>query len=289
MKVGIQLYSVRNHMAENPLDTIRQVVKTGYRYIEVANHNADKDIGVGFGVPAAAVKALLEEVNASIFSAHLHPLESFLTNDAKTAQILDYHQQIGTKFIVMPMDFYRNRDEVLNKADLLNKIGKKCADAGMELLYHNHFHEFQTFEGESIYSILMDNTDPSLVKIELDTYWCMRGQQNPVELLKKYGKRVRLIHQKDFPKGLEKQLDLLAPVEADSIYVDMMYFNSVVAKDTFTEIGTGIIDIQSIIDTANQYCGSEYIVLEQDYSQLGELQSISVSMESFKKFHGIQW
>lgn len=49
------------------------------------------------------------------------------------------------------------------------------------------------------------------------------------------------------------------------------------------------MDIQSIIDAANTYCGAEYIVLEQDYSQHDEIESIHISMDSFKKFNGVEW
>lgn len=284
MKVGIQLYSVRNHMAKDPAGTIRKVAEAGYRYIEVANHNAAVDAGVGFGITAEETKTLLAETKAQIFSAHIFPL-----NPDDMTKILEFHQTIGTKYIVQPMDFYRDRDEVMRKADVLNKVGERCKGYGMQLLYHNHFHEFQHFGNDTIYEMLMDNTDPELVQIELDTYWTLRGQQNPVELLKKYGKRVRLVHQKDFTKGFESELDLLKSVEAKGDYVDMDRFNLEIKTETFTEIGTGIIDIQAIINTANEVCESEYIVLEQDYSQHDELDSIRISMDSFRKFNGVEW
>ncbi|MCI8465653.1 MAG: TIM barrel protein [Lachnospiraceae bacterium] len=284
MKVGIQLYSVRNHMAENPMDTIRKVANEGYRYIEVANHNADKDAGVGFGISAEETKALLKETGAQIFSAHIFPLDP-----AQMTPILEFHKEIGTKYFVQPMDFYKDKDETLRKAEMLNKVGERCKEYGMQLLYHNHFHEFQHFGDETIFELLMKHTDPELVKIELDTYWTTRGQQDPVELLKKYGKRVCLVHQKDFTKGYEAERDLLASVEATNDYVDMDRFNRDVKPETFTEIGTGIMDIQSIIDAANTYCASEAIVLEQDYSQHDELESIRISMESFKRFKGVEW
>lgn len=284
MKVGIQLYSVRNHMAQDPLGTIKKVAEAGYRYIEVANHNADKDTGVGFGVSAKEVNQLLADCNAQIFSAHIFPLDP-----EKMTPILEYHQEIGTKYFVHPMDFYKDRDETLRKAEMMNKVGERCKDYGMQLLYHNHFHEFQHFGDKTIYELLMENTDPELVKIELDTYWTTRGQQDPLALLKKYGKRVRLVHQKDFTKGYEAERDLLASVEAAGDYVDMERFGRDVRPETFTEIGTGVMDIQAIIDTANEYCGSEYIVLEQDYSQHDELESIAISMDSFRKFKGVEW
>lgn len=284
MKVGIQLYSVRNHMAEAPIDTIRKVTEAGYRYIEVANHNADKDAGVGFGVSAKEIRKLLDETKSEIFSAHIFPL-----NPAEMTPILEYHQEIGTRYFVHPMDFYKDRDEVLRKAETLNSVGERCKEYGMQLLYHNHFHEFQHFGDETIFELLMNNTDPELVKIELDTYWTTRGQQDPVALLKKYGKRVRLVHQKDFTKGYEAERDLLKSVEDAGDYVDMDRFNRDVRPETFTEIGTGVMDIQSIINTAVSECDSEFIVLEQDYSQHDELESIAISMDSFRKFKGVEW
>ena len=75
MKVGIQLYSVRNHMAEDPIATIKEVAKAGYKYIEVANHNALEDSGVGFGVTAGELKKIMEDTGISIFSAHIFPLD----------------------------------------------------------------------------------------------------------------------------------------------------------------------------------------------------------------------
>ncbi len=284
MKVGIQLYSVRNHMAQDPIGTLKEVAKIGYRYIEVANHNAEVDNGVGFGVTPEEIRKVLEEENISIISAHIYPMDA-----AKILPVLEYHKQIGTRYIVMPMDFYRDRDETLRKAEILNQVGEKCAEYQMELLYHNHFHEFQKFEGETVYDLIMNNTDPKLVKIELDSYWTMRGQQNPLDLLNKFGSRVRLLHQKDFTRGYENQLDLLASVEENHDYVDMDRFLKGLSSETFTEIGTGIMDIQSIINTANSVCRSEYIILEQDYSRHDELESIRISMDSFRKFAGIEW
>ncbi len=284
MKVGIQLYSVRNHMAKDPISTIRDVANAGYRHIEVANHNAGNDAGVGFGITAKEVRSLLNEVGAEIFSAHIFPLDP-----ERMAPVLEFHQEIGTKFLVQPMDFYRDREEALIKADILNKVGERCKDYGMQLLYHNHYHEFQHFGDDTIYELLINNTDPELVKIELDTYWTLRAGRNPIEELKKYGKRVCLVHQKDFTKGFEDKLNLLASVEANNDYVDMDRFNLEVRPETFTEIGTGIMDIQYIIDTANEFCGSEYIVLEQDFSQYDEIESIKISMDSFRKFKGVEW
>lgn len=287
MKVGIQLYSVRQHMEKDPIDTIRTVAEAGYRNLEIANHSADTDVGVGFGVSTDEINALLKETGASVVGGHISPF-SPLTESQRKA-ILEYHACIGTKYIVMPMDFYKAKDEVLRKAEAFNQAGKECKEAGIQFVYHNHYHEFQHFGDETVYDIIMNNTDPELLKIELDTFWAMRSGNAPIDLLKKYGSRVCLIHQKDYMKGYEGEINLLQCVEENNEYVDSERFGRDVRTETFTEIGTGIMDIQAIIDTAIEHCAIDYIILEQDYSQHDEIDSIKLSMEEFKKFKGIEW
>jgi sugar phosphate isomerase/epimerase len=53
-------------------------------------------------------------------------------------------------------------------------------------LYHNHFHEFQVFGGSTVFDLILEYTDPAPVKVELDTYWALRGGQDPAALLKKW-------------------------------------------------------------------------------------------------------
>jgi sugar phosphate isomerase/epimerase len=284
MKVGIQLYSVRNHMAKDPIAAVKAVVQEGYRYLETANHTADKDPGTGFGVSAKEMKRILEGEGAKVVSAHIFPM----SNDV-LGQVLEYYQQLETQYIVWPMGFYSGRDDTLRQAEEMNRAGKTCAEAGMTLLYHNHFHEFQVFDGSTVMDLILSHTDPALVKVELDTYWTMRGGQDSVDFLKKWGERVRLIHQKDYPAGYDDRINLIDKVNREHLKVDMNYFMGLDINNSFTEIGMGIMDIQSIIDAGNNICRADYIILEQDHSSHDEFESIKISMKSFKKFRGIEW
>jgi sugar phosphate isomerase/epimerase len=284
MKVGIQLYSVRNRMAKDPVAAIKAVVGEGYRYLETANHTADKDPGVGFGVPAKELKEMLDGAGAKVVSAHIFPMTGEVLGP-----VLEYYGQLGTPYLVMPMGFYSSRDDALRQAEDLNRIGKTCAGAGITLLYHNHFHEFQIFDGSTVFDIILEHTDPKLVQVELDTYWAMRGGQDPAALLKAWGERVRLIHQKDYPAEYRDRINLIDKVNREHLKVDMAYFMSLGVDKAFTEIGTGIMDIQSIIGAGNGLCKADYIILEQDYTSHDELESVRISMENFKKFTGIKW
>jgi sugar phosphate isomerase/epimerase len=284
MKVGIQLYSVRNIMAQNPVAAVKAVIREGYRYLETANHTADKDPGVGFGVSAKEMKEILDGEGAQVVSAHIFPMNANILGP-----VLEYYRQLGTKYLVVPMGFYPDRGATLHLAEDLNRIGKTCAEAGITLLYHNHFQEFQVFEGSTVFDLILENTDPALVKVELDTYWALRGGQDPAALLKKWGERVRLIHQKDYPAEYRDRINLIDKINREHLTVNMNYFMGLGVEKEFTEIGTGIMDIQSIIDAGNGVCKADYIILEQDRSSHDEFESIKISMGNFRKFTGIEW
>ena len=74
LKVGIQLYSVRDEMKKDPINAIRQVAEIGYKNLEFASSNADTDPGVGFGVSVEDMQKLLKETGANLISGHIRPI-----------------------------------------------------------------------------------------------------------------------------------------------------------------------------------------------------------------------
>lgn len=283
LKVGIQLYSVRDEMQENAVETIKKVAQTGYKYLEVANYNANTDFGVGFGVSEEEILSVLNPLGAKVISAHMFPFDEDNAKD-----VIDYHKAIGNKYIVCSMGFFKDEADVLSQCRKFNRIGEICFMNGMEFLYHNHFMEFQKFNGKTVIDMLIENTNPDYMGFELDTFWCMRAGQDPLEIINKLGARLKLVHQKDFSKTSPSKINIFDTIGYDA-QIDMDMFFKIVVPEDFTEIGTGIMDIQSIIDAANAVGTVEYIILEQDMTQLGQLESIRVSMESFKKYSGIEW
>lgn len=283
MKVGIQLYSVRKTMKDAPIPTIKKVVDAGYKYLEVANHHADVDDGVGFGVSAKEMNKILKDSGAQVKSAHIYPF-----NDDMYKKIIAYNLEIGNKTIVYPMEFYRNHKDVLRIAERCEKLGKIASEEGMQFLYHNHFHEFQMFDGESVMDTIVKNTDPSHVNLELDTFWTMRAGLDPFGMIKHFGTRIKMLHQKDMSKDTKTPVNLFDVVGKDT-YIDMNVFHNAKCNDDFIEVGYGSMDIQSIIDIANKLGSVEYIFLEQDESKLDEIESIKKSMKGFKRYSGLEW
>lgn len=282
LKVGIQLYSVREDMEKNPVEAIRKVAEMGYKNLEVANSRADEDPGVGFGVPAEELLHILSGFGARVVSGHLRPI-----TEETLPGIIAYHGKIGNTYIGQSADFFPDYDTLMRRCEYYNKMGKLLSAHGMKFLYHNHYHEFQKMNDKYILTHILENTDPSMVDFELDTFWAMRGGVNPVEVMKTLGSRMKLVHQKDFSKTTDSPVNIFT-VKDPNVPITRDTFGGAHKPEDFCEIGTGTMDIQKLLDTANEQ-GAEYVILEQDATQLTPMESVRISMESFRKFSGIQF
>ena len=121
IKIGIQLYSVRNSFAADDLATLTAVSATGYHYVEAANHNAQEDDGVGFGIPAGELRDKLSSLGLKIVGCHINPL----LLDRMPA-VLDYHQELGNRQIGCDTEFfpYNDLDYIYRRCEFFNKIGE---------------------------------------------------------------------------------------------------------------------------------------------------------------------
>ncbi|WP_066188482.1 MULTISPECIES: sugar phosphate isomerase/epimerase family protein [Gracilibacillus] len=286
LKVGVQLFSVRQSLQESPLQTLEDIAKAGYKYIEAANHNAQTDDGVGFNLTAKEMRQALDQFGLEIVGCHVNPLDL-----DRLPAVLDYHQELGNTQIGCDIEFfpYQDKDYVLRRCELFNKVGEMCKQRGMRYYYHNHYQEFQQFGDQTVYDIIMENTNPELVFAEMDTYWIARAGQDPLELIQKYKDRLVLLHQKDFPERASQPLNMYDGVIDPNQEINFGLFDETVDPQCFTEIGTGVLPIQAIIDTANTAPNLDYILLEQDHTSLDEIESIQKSMKAFQKYTGVTW
>ena len=285
LKVGVQLYSVRDHMKSDPVGTLEKVAATGYHRLEAANSNAAVDPGIGLGMPADQVCDLLDRLGARIIGSHVSPFD-----DTDSRTVIDYHKAIGNRNIILSIMFCRDEADLATKCRQFNHMGEICEAEGMRFMYHNHYHEFQKIGGERILDIIAESTDPRYVHFEIDTYWAMRAGMDPARVLKHYGSRVKAIHLKDFalPDVTDSPVNLLEKLNLQG-FIPAHRFGEVIVPEDFAEIGTGRMDIQAILDAANALGSVEDVILEQDHSRYDSLESLRISMEGFKKYTGIDW
>lgn len=271
VSIGLQLFSVKNAMQKDMEGTLKRISEIGYKYIEVPVKNIGKSGAFIPETPADELKVYLETYNLEMIGSHIS-YESDLNLD----QVAEYNLALGSNIVVIPAHFFSTKQDVDNFANWLNKAGEKLRKYQITLYYHNHYHEFQEIDGEVVFDTLLRKTDPKLVSFEFDTFWAIRAGIDPISYLDRLQDRCGLIHQKD----LSEQADPVNLLEHTSGILDAKATFSPVKDRDFVEIGTGVIDIESIIKKVLEDKYVSYIIVEQDRTVKDELESVE---ESFIK------
>ena len=291
MKVSLQMFSVRNTLAANPSEAMRKVAAIGYHNWETYAFDSSSPYNYGLALPLNEAQTLLKELDVTVMGTHLSQADLLPENRDEFKRNLDYQAAIGCLYPVLAAIFIPDLDGLLRYCDYMNEAGELCRERGMRFHFHNHWHEFQIMKDEKyILDIIMENTDPSLVGLEIDTYWVTRAGLDPVDIMHRYGDRLNLLHQKDIKAEAADRLNFFANRDRHDIVHDMELYREILRPNQgdFCEIGTGIMDIQRIIDAGNEL-GVQYISLEQDRTDFGELESIEISLKNFHKYTGLDW
>jgi len=247
ISIALQLYTVRDLLKDDFAGTISQIAKIGYRAIET---------GVSGDLKGARENKKVLDDNGLKVCACMPGIE-LLEQDLN--KVLEEADILGTKNIVVPwMPEDRRKDAAGWKsvAAALNKLAARCQQRSFEFAYHNHSFEFEKFDGKTGLDILYENSDPKLLRAEVDTYWVQHGGVDPVQYVNKLGKRTLILHLKDMAPGPERR---------------------------FAPVGMGIIDFKAIIAAADKF-GIKWGAVEQDNCyDIPPLQAAKFSLEYLKK------
>jgi sugar phosphate isomerase/epimerase len=260
LPVGIQLYTVKEAMQEDPAGTLKKLREIGYREVETA----------GFGkLSAQQFRGLLDEAGLACPSAHLQfdNLDSAFEN----AHALGAHYATTGSLRASASDPNRvdtswtpsmNLEDAKRTARLANHIGEAAKRAGLQFVYHNHNFEFAKQDGGVVcYDVLLRETDPDLVKFEIDCGWMIFAGRNPIDYFKKYPNRFPMIHVKDFLPDNGTAASGKAPMLG-------------------AELGHGVVDYKPIFAAAKTE-GLKHYFVEQEgpFSRMNPLQSAQVDFE----------
>ena len=199
LPLGLQLYSVRQQMAEDLDATFAAVSAAGFTEVEAATLPKK---------PATEIRAALDKAGLHCVSAH-HSLADLQT---RLDEVAAFNKQLGVKFIICPGPGLRHPtptvpgtapapltlDDWHYNAEQFNAIGEKLAALGITFGYHNHSREFRPTEGKTPLLELLRLTDPRMVTFELDCGWAMVAGEDPATLLRDYPHRFSMLHVKDF-------------------------------------------------------------------------------------------
>jgi sugar phosphate isomerase/epimerase len=196
VRIGLQLYSVRNECAKDLPGVLKAVAKMGYTGVEFAGYH---------GRSAKELRDLLDENHLKCYGTHIALDTLQGENFDKTVQ---FNRVLDNKFLVVPWiptELRNSKKALIETTKVFNEIAKKLEAHGMILGYHNHTDEFKPVEGELPWDTFFSNTDRR-VAIQFDIGNALEGGAQAAPFLAKYPGRVLSVHVKDHsatnPKAL---------------------------------------------------------------------------------------
>ncbi len=256
---GLTLYTVRSEMGANPEETLDEVANIGYKYIESAGYQDGKF----YNMKPLDFKNHLAELGLVPLSTH----QGTVTLENADDMIADV-KAAGFKYFVIPVPpmghfKYDPKTQSLSMtddlgliADILTTLGKKCKEAGLELLYHNHNFEFEKNKNGIVpIEYFLENLDPEYVNFQIDLYWVVKAGADPVAYFEKYPGRFKIWHVKDMDD-----------------------------QGRFAPVGMGTIDFARILEK-KKISGMKYYIVEQDrtFDGMTPVEAIKISHEELKK------
>jgi sugar phosphate isomerase/epimerase len=238
-KMGLQLFSIRDALANDLVGTLKTVASWGYQDLETYGFGFE-DITY-YKMKAIDFKRVLDDLQLTTTSGH-YDLFRYLNkteDDLKryVDQCIEGAHAVGHHYITWPWldPDSRSIDKFKLLAQRLNLVGEQVKKSGLGFAYHNHDFEFIDHNGQNGYNIIMNETDFSLVKLQIDLYWAIHSSKlTPAELFNKQPGRFVMWHIKDMHKQ---------------------------SRD-YTELGNGSIDYTTILPEASK-AGLQYYFLEQ--------------------------
>jgi sugar phosphate isomerase/epimerase len=251
-EMGLQLYTVRDPMAKAPLPTLKAIASLGYRNLETFGFDA---AGVGYyGMSAAEFSRVLSGLGLRTTSGH-YDLFKYLESPlpelrAYVDRCIEGAQALGQRYVTWPWlpPEQRTLRHYALLADRLNRVGEQLKAAGLKTAYHNHDFDFVPQDGKLGYDIVMRETDPALVKLQLDLYWVAHSSHRSAhELFALQPGRFVMWHIKDMDRK---------------------------TRD-YTELGNGSIDYTRIMSEAMLAGLEEYFVEQGDNFTVDAMHSIA--------------
>lgn len=204
-KMGFQLYSINEDMTKDTIGTLKALKALGYEDFETFGFDSEK--GTYYGYKASEFKKVLDDLQITASSGH-YGFYTYLDKPADDLirfvdQCIKGALALDMKYITWPWIAPEQRtiDNFKLMSAKLNIIGAQVSKAGLGFAYHNHDFEFIDHDGKIGYDIILNETDASLVKLQMDMYWVMHSSKlSPKELVAKQSGRYVMWHIKDMDK-----------------------------------------------------------------------------------------
>jgi sugar phosphate isomerase/epimerase len=249
--VGLELYSVRDALKQDPEGTVRAVAQMGYQAVEFYSPYFEWT-----ETQAKQMRKLLDDLGIRCYSTHNNG-EYFDPKNINHAR--DLNLILGCKYVVLAWtDPKSGVDGWKAVADKLNSAAETLEPAGLKPGYHNHQAEWAPVSGQRPMDIIAKNTKPS-VMLQLDVGTCLEAGSDPVAWIRANPGRIRSIHCKDWSPD-----------------------PGIGYKTLF---GEGKADWKGIFKAAESVGGVEYYLVEQEGSRFPELETARRCLQAFRATH----
>ncbi|PCD04588.1 xylose isomerase [Sphingomonas spermidinifaciens] len=242
--IGLQLYTVREIFQKDPVKTLEQVARIGYREVEFGGGGYD-------AMDHKLLRRTMDRLRLKSPSVHIG-YDALLADLPKQVAMA---KTLGADTVVLPYmtDEYRNEAGWKGALPNINRFATELKAAGLGFAYHNHDFEFTTRIGDkSMYDLLLEATDPALVKIELDLFWAIVAGQDMEALLDRLSPRLYAYHVKDRR-----------------------------ADGNMTAVGTGTVDFGAIFARPSSK-GVRHFYVENDQAPAPYLPDITTSFKTLR-------
>jgi sugar phosphate isomerase/epimerase len=245
--IGLQLYTVRKEMLEDNIGTLKKIAALGYKEIE----SAGSDKGYYYGFKPSEMKKITKDLGMTLRSGHVH-------YDDKWQETIDQAVEAGQQYLIVSVMPEKGQtvENYKRTADVFNKAGEACKKSDLYFGYHNHESEFEKENGKVLYDVLLENTNPEFVKMEMDLGWVIITGNDPLDYFAKYPGRFPLWHLKD---------------------MDMKEKHS-------TEFGKGGLDVKKMLQNAKR-AGMKYFFVEQEEYSGTAFDCLKYNMDYLKKLN----
>ena len=246
--IGLQLYSVRDDMKKDPLGTLTQLAKIGYKHVEHANY-IDRKF---YGYSAKEFKKVLDDLGLKMPCGHTVMGKNHWDTAKKDftdawKYTVEDAAYMGQKYVISPwMDesMRKTYDDMVRYLDIFNLSGELCQKSGMKFGYHNHWAEFtEQLNGMKLFDIMMQKLDVNKVVMQLDIGNMYIGGAKALDVIGQYPGKFELIHVKD------------------EVAV------STAEKYESAILGKGIIPVKEVLDICRKTGGTKVYIIEQESYQ----------------------
>jgi sugar phosphate isomerase/epimerase len=250
--VGLELYSVRDALKQDPEGTVRTVAQMGYQAVEFyAPYFEWSD------TQAKQMRKLLDDLGVRCYSTH-NNADHFSPKNIQRAR--DLNLMLGCKYVVLAWsDPKSGPDGWKAIAELLNSAAETLEPSGLKSGYHNHQAEFTGAVGQRPIDMLAKNTR-STVMLQLDVGTCVEAGSDPVAWIRANPGRIHSIHCKDWSPDAGQGYKVL--------------------------FGEGVADWKGIFQAAESVGGVEYYLIEQEGSRFSEFETARKCLQAFRATHG---